>query len=77
MMFAMVLEFHGSIVYRLGRDPFKVERRVRFPLELLAHRSRPDARVGSGLRLRQLFAVWQLLQTVQKLMLQFAANCCV
>ena len=26
----------GPIVYRLGRYPFKVERRVRFPLGLLA-----------------------------------------
>ncbi len=25
----------GLIVYRLGRYPFKVERRVRFPLRLL------------------------------------------
>ena len=23
--------FHGPFVYRLGRDPLKVERRVRFP----------------------------------------------
>ena len=27
-------EASGPIVYRLGRDPFKVERRVRFPLGL-------------------------------------------
>jgi hypothetical protein len=25
---------HGAIVYRLGRGPFKAERRVRFPLAL-------------------------------------------
>jgi hypothetical protein len=38
---------YGSIVYRLGRDPFKVERRVRFPLELLDSReSAQDAGVG-------------------------------
>ena len=33
-MRVQVLEQAGPIVYRLGHDPFKVERRVRLPLGL-------------------------------------------
>jgi hypothetical protein len=45
----VLAQYVGPIVYRLGRDPFKVERRVRLPLGLCGSSGR---RCGSWLQER-------------------------